>query len=99
MTMQSSMDERAHEETEESVAQAVMEAVQKCLGKAAQNVTLQSNFSEIGAHSLDVVTIAFELEDRFDIEIHRRNLDDFASVQHAVDIVISLLAERRAARG
>ena len=49
---------------------------------------------DLGLTSLEVVSVAFELEDRFAIEIRDRYLDDFRTLGEARDTVLALLRER-----
>jgi acyl carrier protein len=73
-----------------------MAAVTKCLGPFTEPPSMQTRFSDLGAHSLDLVAVAFELEDEFEIEIHQRSLEDFETLEHAAQVVRDLVAERSA---
>lgn len=73
-----------------------MAAVDKCLGPFKEPPNMQARFRDLGAHSLDLVAIAFELEDQFEIEIHQRSLENFETLEHAAQVVRDLLAERSA---
>ena len=79
------------------IEQAVLNAVDKCLGPFDAPLTLQTRFMDLGARSLELVAVAFELEDEFEIEIHQRSLNDFVTLDHAVAVVRALVAERSAA--
>jgi acyl carrier protein len=94
MTMQ--LDTLEQPERADRIQSAVMAAVQKCLGPFAVPPAFETRFSDLGAHSLDLVAIAFELEDEFEIEIHQRSLEDFETLAHAVEVVRELIAERSA---
>lgn len=92
MTMQ--VETRAQSDLQDRIEAAVMVAVDKCLGPFQQPPTMQTSFQDLGARSLDLVAVAFELEDTFEIEIHQRSLEDFLTLGHAAAVVRDLLAER-----
>jgi acyl carrier protein len=92
MTMQ--VQSSTQSDLQDRIESAVMEAVHKCLGPFEQPPTFQTKFGDLGAKSLDLVAVAFELEDAFEIEIHQRSLEGFLTLGHAVEVVRDLIAER-----
>ena len=54
-----------------------------------------TTFASLALSSLDVLTLAFELEDRYDISIRDAYLDDFRTIGEASTTVRTLLAKRR----
>lgn len=62
---------------------------------ADAELSLDTTFEELGTTSLEVVTVAFELEDAYGIQIHNESLDDFRSIRQARDIVVALVKGRR----
>jgi acyl carrier protein len=59
-------------------------------------LTPKTAFKNLGLTSLDVLTLAYELEDRFGIAIRDAYLDDFRTVEEACATVLKLLAARAA---
>ncbi|MCO5146399.1 MAG: acyl carrier protein [Aquamicrobium sp.] len=50
-------------------------------------ITLDTELSELGIHSLELTEIVFELEDEFDIEIEMNTVDAWANLTNVGDIV------------
>lgn len=82
------------EDLSAQIEAAVFAAVDKCLGPFDQPLTLETRFADLGARSLELVSVAFELEDAYDIEIHQRSLNDFKTIGQAVQIVLALVTAR-----
>lgn len=78
---------------EEQALSMVFTAIRAVLEeeRGSLSLTLDTTFEDLGMRSLDVVTIAFELEDAFGIHIHTNSLDDFRSVRQARDTVVALV--------
>lgn len=88
----------AHSQLQEQVFEAVIAAVRVVFeDDTADRLTLDTTFEEMGATSLEVATVAFELEDAFDVEILNQELADFRSLREARDIVVALIEARSAA--
>jgi len=70
----------------------VVEAIEK--GAVLQDVTLtaESSLEELEIDSLDITNIAFEIEDRFGIELEEADLADLKTVADLVAIVRSRTA-------
>jgi acyl carrier protein len=77
----------------DSIQTRVMKAVVKEFGIDDEDVRLESRLQEdLGADSLDVVQLAMELEEEFNLEIHDDDTKALATVQDIVDYI-----ERRCA--
>ena len=67
--------------------EAVFEAISHELPSLTGAITLDTPLEELGIDSIKAITILFELEDRFNIEIPN---DVFDSIQNVNDIVQQL---------
>lgn len=90
----SPMPQLVAEDLGAQIEAAVFAAVDKCLGPFEHPLTLETRFIDLGARSLELVSVAFELEDAYDIEIHQRSLNDFKTIGQAVQIVLGLVTAR-----
>ena len=61
-------------------------------------ITLDTELSELGIHSLELTEIVFELEDEFGIEIEMNTVDAWSSLSNVGDIVkiVRELVEKKA---
>lgn len=50
-------------------------------------ITLDTELSELGIHSLELTEIVFELEDEFGIEIEMNTVDAWSNLSNVGDIV------------
>jgi acyl carrier protein len=58
-------------------------------------VTEDARFKEdLDADSLDLVELVMGLEERFDISVPEEDLEDVATVGHAVDLVMAKVAAK-----
>ncbi|HWR14381.1 MAG TPA: acyl carrier protein [Terriglobales bacterium] len=64
---------------------------------AAERVTIDSTFDELGLDSLDAVNILFELEGAFDISIPDEKARQIKTIRQMVDGVHELIAARKSA--
>ncbi len=78
-------------ELEVEVFEKLLAAIHHVLGIEKTELTIDTTFQSLGASSLDVVALVFELEDAFDVEILDRNLARFQSLRQARDTVVSLV--------
>lgn len=67
------------------VQDVVIKEISKHLGCDENQVSLDMRLDELGIESLDAITIIFELEDRYDIEIPTEVFNSFKVVN---DIVV-----------
>jgi acyl carrier protein len=63
-------------------------------GLAAISFDDETKFTTIGVPSIVMITIVFEIEERFDISIIDAGLDDFETVGELRDVVLTLLARK-----
>jgi acyl carrier protein len=54
-------------------------------------ITSESVLKDLGISSLDAITIVYELEEEFDIEVPSDDLDNLESVQDIVDSISELI--------
>jgi acyl carrier protein len=66
---------------------------------AATPLEAKTRFEDLGISSMELITIIFEIEDFFDIQIVDRNLDGFETYGESCKIVGRLLAAKQAATG
>lgn len=66
---------------------------------AATTFEAKVRFDDLGVSSLEFITIIFEIEDFFDIQIVDRNLDGFQTYGEACKIVGGLIAAKQTAAG
>lgn len=78
----------------DEISAAVFAAVENNLGPFDHELRPDTRFIDLGARSLELVSVAFELEDLYDIEIHQRNLNDFKTIGQAIQIVTALVEAR-----
>ena len=58
----------------------------------AGEITLDTEMSELGIHSLELTEIVFELEDQFGIEIEMNAVDAWSNLSNVGDIVEAVRA-------
>lgn len=79
---------------------AIVTAVRKVKPSLADtSLEAEMRFDALGISSIEFITIIFEIEDFFDIQIVDRNLDDFHTYGEACEIVGRLLTAKEAAAG
>jgi acyl carrier protein len=66
---------------------------------AATTIEAKTRFDDLGISSLEFITIIFEIEDFFNIQIVDRNLDGFKTYGEACKIVGGLIAAKQSANG
>eukprot|EP01024_Parvocaulis_polyphysoides_P034996 TRINITY_DN309_c0_g1_i1.p2 TRINITY_DN309_c0_g1~~TRINITY_DN309_c0_g1_i1.p2 ORF type:complete len:124 (+),score=16.75 TRINITY_DN309_c0_g1_i1:77-448(+) len=66
----------------------VVGIISEQLAKDKDSVTLESEFAQLGADSLDVVEIMMALEEEFKVEFDQENTPQIESVQGVVDYII-----------
>ncbi|MES9897991.1 MAG: phosphopantetheine-binding protein [Sedimenticola sp.] len=59
-----------------------------------ESVSLDSSLSDLGISSLDAITIVYEIEELFDIEVPNEQLESLQTVQDIVDGISNLVVER-----
>jgi len=74
----------------EEVYQRVRKIVSEQLGVEDDKVTLEANFqNDLGADSLDTVELVMAFEEEFDLEIPDEDAEGIATVQDAVNYILS----------
>ncbi|MFS8866737.1 acyl carrier protein [Synechococcus sp. H65.1] len=74
----------------EEVYQRVRKIVSEQLGVEDDKVTLEANFqNDLGADSLDTVELVMAFEEEFDLEIPDEDAQGIATVQDAVNYILS----------
>jgi len=74
----------------EEVYQRVRKIVSEQLGVEDEKVTLEANFqNDLGADSLDTVELVMAFEEEFDLEIPDEDAQGIATVQDAVNYILS----------
>jgi acyl carrier protein len=80
------------------IAQVCIALIAKQKSIPSENITLQSTLVEdLGLDSLDRVSIAFDLEEKYDIEIPENKLEQIKTVQDMVSGIEQALAEKNPA--
>ena len=77
-------------EIESTVIKAI--AVQKQMDEAL--IGTDSSLAELGISSLDAITIIYEIEDAFGVEVPNDSLEDLSTVQDIVSGIGKLLADK-----
>ena len=77
-----------------SVEEKVKEVIVNELGVSEEEVVPGADIiNDLGADSLDVVTLVMALEEELDLEISDEKTEKFVTVQDVVDIVTELKGE------
>lgn len=75
-----------------TVEARVMRVIARELGLVTQEITDDKTFVQLGADSLDGISIAMRLEDEFCIEVPDDTIAGAATVREAIEAVERLLA-------
>lgn len=80
----------------------IAKIVRECIfavdpGLAAIHFADDMKFFELGIPSIVMISIVFEIEERFDISIVDAGLDDFETIGELRDVVLTLLARKATA--
>jgi len=75
----------------QNLVAAVITAISKQKGLDASSIDLNSSLPELGVNSLDAISIVYDIEDRFDIEVPNEMLADLKSVRDIVDKLSTLI--------
>lgn len=78
------------------IEETIMQAICKTIRVDRSVLTPDSRFDSLGASSLEVVCIVFEIEDAYDVNIVKEGRDDFKTIGAARDLVLELLARQDA---
>ena len=75
----------------QNLVDAVIMAIAKQKGLDASGIGLNSSLPELGVNSLDAISIVYDIEDRFDIEVPNAMLADLETVRDIVDKLSTLI--------
>lgn len=75
----------------EKILNSVITAIAKQKHLEPGSITAASSLGELGVTSLDAITIVFDIEEVFDIEVPGDVLDGLESVQDIVDGISRLI--------
>ena len=74
----------------------IKNTVKRCIANQKQidvdEIALDSSLESLGVSSLDAITIIYEIEEVYNIEVPTEQLDDLQSVQEIVDGVAQLVS-------
>jgi acyl carrier protein len=76
----------------QDLVDAVIMAIAKQKGLDASGIGLNASLPELGVNSLDAISIVYDIEDRFDIEVPNAMLADLKTVRDIVDKLSTLIA-------
>ncbi len=85
------------EHRDNELAERVLNTITKALRLPPEEVTLDSTFEDLGIDSLDVISLVFELEQEFNIEIPDEEARSIRGVRQVVDGVSRLVATSNSA--
>lgn len=78
----------------QDIDQVVIKAIAKQKQIDASTITADSTLAVLGISSLEAITIIFEIEEQFDVEVPNENLDSLETVQDIIDGISRLIASR-----
>jgi acyl carrier protein len=76
----------------QDLVDAVIMAISKQKGLDSSSMDLNASLPELGVSSLDAISIVYDIEDRFNIEVPNEMLADLASVRDIVDKLSTLIS-------
>ncbi len=74
----------------DNLEQRIVKIIAQIIDKPPNSISSNSSFEELGLTSLDAVTIMYELEQEFDIEIPDTEANTISSVQELIEGVRKL---------
>jgi acyl carrier protein len=80
--------------TAAEIDETIMQAISKTIHVDRSTLSPHMRFDSLGASSLEVVCIVFEIEDAYDVNIVNEGRDDFKTIAAARDLVLDLLAQK-----
>jgi len=76
------------------IEQVLKESIARQKMLSAEEITLDSSLEELGITSLDAITLVFDIEDKYGIEVPNEKLKQLRTVKDIVEGVEKLLASR-----
>jgi acyl carrier protein len=80
------------------VEQALVEIITRERKCAPEDITVESNLSALGIDSLQAITILYELEERFEIEIPNELMENLETVGDIISAINNILQEQEGAK-
>ena len=74
------------------LVERVIAIVRKSAEKPMENITLETTFEELGFDSVDAVTMTFEIEDEFGIEIADQGFIGVKNIGQIVEMLEKIMA-------
>jgi len=78
----------------QDIENAVITAILRQKRLDADTITRDSVLSELGITSLDAITIVYDIEEQFDIEVPNETLEGLQTVGDIVDSLVSLIEDK-----
>ena len=78
----------------QSIEQVVKDAISRQKRCDVEGITLDSVLSDLGVTSLDAITIVYDIEEAFDVEVPNDQLDSLETVRDIVQGIEGLIAEK-----
>ena len=78
------------------IEQTLRESIARQKMLSADEISLDSTLEELGITSLDAISLVFDIEDSFGVEVPNEELKKLRTVRDIVDGVDRLLAARKA---
>jgi acyl carrier protein len=75
----------------QDLVNAVMMAISKQKGLDSSRINVDSSLLELGVNSLDAISIVYDIEDRFEVEVPNEMLADLESVRDIVNKLSTLM--------
>ncbi len=76
---------------EQEIHAAIVKAIATQKRLDPSQISIDSTLEELGISSLDAITIVYEIEDVFDIEVDNEQLENLRSVKDIVDGITKLV--------
>ena len=77
------------------IEQAVKDAIARQKHLDSEVIGTESSLTSLGITSLDAITIVYEIEEQFDVEVPNDQLDSLETVKDIVDGVMRLIDARQ----
>jgi acyl carrier protein len=75
----------------QDLVNAVIMAISKQKGLDSSRIGMDSSLLELGVNSLDAISIVYDIEDRFEVEVPNEMLADLESVRDIVNKLSTLI--------
>lgn len=76
------------------IEKAVIAAIAKQKHISNDTISLASSLQNLGVSSLDAITIVYEIEELFDVEVPNEELESLQTVQGIVDGISNLIDKK-----